>query len=161
MRSVRLRQGRVVREIRLGPEAAELDGRRVAFERVERDGRLAGIRIDGREHPVSTAAEGGRIFVWCDGVTETFERGASARASASRETAGDLASPMPGRVRSVLVENGQSVSQGDVVLVLEAMKMEHAIRAPRDGSVRLRVAEGDLVDAGEELARMEEAPTPG
>jgi 3-methylcrotonyl-CoA carboxylase alpha subunit len=42
-----------------------------------------------------------------------------------------------------------------VLLVLEAMKMEHSIRAPKDGSVRLTVREGDLVDAGVELAQIE------
>jgi acetyl-CoA/propionyl-CoA carboxylase biotin carboxyl carrier protein len=62
---------------------------------------------------------------------------------------------MPGRVRRLLVEDGSHVRRGEVLLVLEAMKMEHAIRSPMDGTVRLRVAEGDLVDAGVELAAVE------
>ena len=64
---------------------------------------------------------------------------------------------MPGRVRRLLVEDGARVARGDVLLVLEAMKMEHAIRSPRDGTARLRVAEGDLVEAGIELATVEAA----
>lgn len=154
MTTVRLSEGTIVREVRIEPEAAQLDGRPVIFQRVERDGRLAGVRIDGKEHAVVSVADGSRIFVWCDGVARTFERDSSSRAAASKEP-GDLLSPMPGRVRRVLVESGQRVARGDVVLVLEAMKMEHAIRAPKDGVVRLRVREGDLVETGVELARME------
>ncbi len=154
MSGLRLRQGDSVRAVRVEREAATLDGRRVAFEAVERDGRLVGIRIGGREHAVVAAADGSRIFVWCDGVAWTFDRASGTRAAASKDPGGDLTSPMPGRVRRVLVAEGQSVGRGDVLLVLEAMKMEHAIRAPRDGAVRLRVAEGDLVDAGVELAEV-------
>jgi biotin carboxyl carrier protein len=155
---LRLRRGADVREIRIEADAAVVDGRRIAFERVERDGELAAIRLDGKEHPVVTAVEGSRIWVWCDGVAGAFERVAAARsgaAAAAREAGGDLISPMPGRVRRLLVEEGSRVARGDVLLVLEAMKMEHAIRAPSDGTVRLRVAEGDLVDAGVELATVE------
>ena len=153
-----LRRGGEQRDVRIESDAAVVDGRRVPFERVERDGELAGIRIDGREHPVVTAVEGSRIWVWCDGVAGAFERVAAARSGAGgapREAGGDLISPMPGRVRRLLVEDGARVARGDVLLVLEAMKMEHAIRSPKDGTVRLRVAEGDLVDAGIELATVE------
>lgn len=154
MTAVRLRRGQETREIRIEAGEAHLDGRRVAFERVERDGRLAGIRIDGKEHPVVSAADGRRIFVWCDGDAAEFERASPSRSAVSRDSAGDLISPMPGRVRRILVEDGARVARGDVLLVLEAMKMEHAIRAPKDGSVSLRVKEGDLVDAGVELAEV-------
>ena len=165
MSALRLRRGKELREIRIEKDVAVLDGRRVAFERVDRDGELVGIRIDGREHSVvvaadgsrTAAANGGRIFVWCDGAASIFERAISGRAAAgaTREAGGDLISPMPGRVRRVLVADGAPVARGDVLLVLEAMKMEHAIRAPADGTVRLRVAEGDLVEAGVELAQVE------
>jgi biotin carboxyl carrier protein len=155
-----LRRGADQREVRIESDAALIDGRRVAFERVERDGELAAIRIDGKEHPVVTAVEGSRIWVWCDGVAGAFEsvtagRSKAGGAGAGRETGGDLISPMPGRVRRLLVEDGSRVARGDVLLVLEAMKMEHAIRSPSDGTVRLRVAEGDLVEAGVELATVE------
>ncbi|HEY2798563.1 MAG TPA: biotin/lipoyl-containing protein [Thermoanaerobaculia bacterium] len=160
MSASRLRRGREEREVRVEADAASLDGRRIPFERVERDGVLAGIRIEGKEHPVVTAVEGNRVWVWCDGVVSAFERmsaGRSAAAAAARDAGGDLISPMPGRVRRVLVADGARVARGEVLLVLEAMKMEHAIRSPKDGTVRLRVAEGDLVDAGVELAAVEEA----
>ncbi|MEP6995797.1 MAG: biotin/lipoyl-containing protein [Acidobacteriota bacterium] len=155
MTAVRLRHGGVTRELLFEKDAVSIDGHRVAFEPRERNGCLAGILIGGREHRVVAARDGDRIFVWCDGEARTFERAVSVRSAAPRETGGDLISPMPGRVRRILVADGQTVSRGDVLLVLEAMKMEHSIRAPRDGSVRLRVREGDLVDAGVELAQVE------
>jgi propionyl-CoA carboxylase alpha chain len=56
---------------------------------------------------------------------------------------------MPGRVVRVEVEPGQKVSGGQVLLVLEAMKMEHTIRSPRDGVVsEVDCAPGDQVEAG-------------
>ncbi|MGH9364366.1 MAG: acetyl-CoA carboxylase biotin carboxyl carrier protein subunit, partial [Thermoanaerobaculia bacterium] len=64
-----------------------------------------------------------------------------------------LIAPMPGRVRKTLVAQGERVEKGQVVLILETMKMEHAIRAPESGQVvRLTHREGDLVEAGTELA---------
>lgn len=63
---------------------------------------------------------------------------------------------MPGRIRRIFVQAGDRVEKGQVVLVIEAMKMEHAIRAPRDGIVtRLEHAEGDLVEAGTVLAYLD------
>jgi 3-methylcrotonyl-CoA carboxylase alpha subunit len=62
---------------------------------------------------------------------------------------------MPGRIRKTLVRRGDEVARGQVVLILEAMKMEHAIRAPQDGVVtRLEHREGDLVEAGAVLAEI-------
>ena len=55
---------------------------------------------------------------------------------------------MPGRILSVLVEVGQEVSNGDVLVVMEAMKMENQMKASADGVVKnVLVQEGDLVDA--------------
>jgi acetyl/propionyl-CoA carboxylase alpha subunit len=152
---VRLRSRGVTREVGVEKDAASIDGRRVEFRRWDRDGHLAGLEIGGREHRVVAAREGDRIWIWCEGVTAIFELVSGARSAVAREHGGDLISPMPGRVRRTLVTNGERVSRGQVLLVLEAMKMEHSIRAPKDGSVRLRVREGDLVEAGVELAEIQ------
>jgi propionyl-CoA carboxylase alpha chain len=70
---------------------------------------------------------------------------------------GSLLAPMPAAVVSVAVESGQDVSKGDVVLVLEAMKMQHTITAPTDGVVsELDVSAGQQVEAGAVLAVIEE-----
>ncbi|GLZ48120.1 acetyl/propionyl-CoA carboxylase subuit alpha [Actinomycetospora sp. NBRC 106375] len=66
---------------------------------------------------------------------------------------GSLFAPMPGTVVRVLAETGQPVSAGTTVLVFEAMKMEHQVKAPVDGVVAdLLVSLGDTVDTGEVLA---------
>jgi acetyl/propionyl-CoA carboxylase alpha subunit len=65
------------------------------------------------------------------------------------ESPGSLHAPMPGRVVRVEVEAGQEVLAGEVLLVLEAMKMEHTIRSPHDGTVsEVDCAPGDQVEAG-------------
>ncbi len=65
---------------------------------------------------------------------------------------GGLAAPMPGKVLEVSVEPGQRVEAGRVLMVLEAMKMEHRVHAPADGTVTaVLVAAGDQVATGAEL----------
>jgi 3-methylcrotonyl-CoA carboxylase alpha subunit len=74
---------------------------------------------------------------------------------------GTLRSPMPGRIVSVSVRQGDGVIKGQMVLALEAMKMEHAMLAPFDGIVaELSVAQGDQVVENLVLARIERAPQP-
>ena len=64
--------------------------------------------------------------------------------------------PMPGTIVSVAVSAGQSVKSGDVLLVLEAMKMENEIMAPRDGVVAgVHVAKGESVDSGKALVSLQ------
>jgi len=63
---------------------------------------------------------------------------------------GDLSSPISGRVVSVKVKNGDSVKKGDVLMVIEAMKMEYIIRAPYDGKVKkVNFKEKDLIEIGQ------------
>jgi acetyl-CoA/propionyl-CoA carboxylase biotin carboxyl carrier protein len=61
-------------------------------------------------------------------------------------------SPMPGTVVSVSVKNGDAVTAGQVLLAVEAMKMEHQLVAPLDGTVHISIASGDLVKADQVLA---------
>jgi 3-methylcrotonyl-CoA carboxylase alpha subunit len=75
-----------------------------------------------------------------------------AGADAAEAPGGRLAAPMPGRVIAVLVEPGATVAKGQPLVVLEAMKMEHTIKAPADGVVEtVRYAVGDQVEDGAEL----------
>ena len=82
------------------------------------------------------------------------------RFSAGEEALGEgaLVAPMPGKVIKLAVATGSEVEAGDVLVVLEAMKMEHELTAPTAGTVgELRVAEGDQVEAGAPLAVVEPA----
>ena len=70
----------------------------------------------------------------------------------AEDVSGMLVAPMPGRVISVLVEPEADVAKGQALMVIEAMKMEHTIRAPTDGTVTaVSFAEGELVEEGVEL----------
>ncbi|MDS1115816.1 biotin carboxylase N-terminal domain-containing protein [Gordonia westfalica] len=71
---------------------------------------------------------------------------------AADERAGEIASPMPGTVVAVGAASGDEVTSGSPVVVVEAMKMEHTLTAPVDGTVDITVAVGDKVDAGQVLA---------
>ena len=63
--------------------------------------------------------------------------------------------PMPGKILSVKASEGQSVKKGEVLLVLEAMKMENEVVAPEDGTVAsINCAAGDAVEAGDVLATL-------
>lgn len=64
----------------------------------------------------------------------------------------NLKAPMPGMVVTVPVEEGQEVSTGDILVILESMKMQNELKAPRDGTIsRVRVRSGDNVDQNQIL----------
>lgn len=65
-------------------------------------------------------------------------------------------SPMPGNLLSVKASAGQAVKKGDVLMILEAMKMENEICAPQDGTIAsVQVAAGDSVESGDVLVTMD------
>ncbi len=67
----------------------------------------------------------------------------------------EIVSPMPGKILGVKANPGAAVKKGDVVLLLEAMKMENEVVAPQDGTIAsINVGSGDMVEAGDVLATM-------
>jgi acetyl-CoA/propionyl-CoA carboxylase, biotin carboxylase, biotin carboxyl carrier protein len=74
------------------------------------------------------------------------------RAAGSRQA--EILSPMPGNVIAVQVDSGAVVSEGEVVVVVEAMKMEHSLTAPLSGQVEVLVSVGDQVSVDQILARL-------
>lgn len=83
----------------------------------------------------------------------------AAAKSAAAKSAGagsvKVNAPMPGKILSVKASVGQAVKKGDVLLILEAMKMENEVVAPEDGTVAsIDVAAGDSVEAGAVLATL-------
>jgi 3-methylcrotonyl-CoA carboxylase alpha subunit len=115
-----------------GELAAEIAGRRVNARAAVLAQELT-LLFDGRRYRFGLAEQRG-----------TQLQGESA--------GGRLTAPMPGRVLAVLVEPGARVRQGDPLLVLEAMKMEHTIAAPADGVVReVHFQAGQQVEEGARL----------
>jgi biotin carboxyl carrier protein len=113
------------------------DGRRcVAYAAGPADARW--VFLDGRAYVVDAAARG------------------SVRRRVRGHDEGALAAPMPGTVLTIAVEPGQRVSKGDVLIMLEAMKMELPIKAPRDAMVKaIACKPGELVQAGVPLLELE------
>ena len=116
------------------------------------------LTLDGVTHEVLTAVDGAGVWVAGDGRTWHVTEAPPARV---RESAADadaeVRSPMPGAVVAVHVGAGQQVAQGDPLLAVEAMKMEHVLRAPLAGTVEVLVAVADQVVVGQPLARVHPA----
>ena len=94
------------------------------------------------------------------GATQIIAIDALAHAGDTQAEGGRLTAPMPGKVVSFAVKAGDAVKKGQALAVMEAMKMEHTIAAPADGTVaELLFAPGDQVTEGAELLRLEAADT--
>jgi 3-methylcrotonyl-CoA carboxylase alpha subunit len=116
------------------------------------------LTIDGARSRAIVLDHGDDIAIFVGGETWLLARVDPLAPPAGAELhAGRLSAPIPGRVVQLLVGAGDAVSQGQALIVIEAMKMEHTIAAPRDGTVEaVRYAVGDLVEEGSELIVMEE-----
>lgn len=114
------------------------------------------VSVDGERRPLMWSVTDTSVWVAAPGGDREYVMYAPARRSGTAEAAPTLDSPMPGTVVAVLVEQGAQVAAGDPVLAVEAMKMEHVLRAPTDGVVHLHVGPGQTVARGEQLAQVRE-----
>ncbi len=117
---------------------------------------LGGFWIVGGQRAADVAVSGATVTVF-DGYGMAFDViDPLARAAGAQGDGNLIEAPMPGLVRVMEAEVGQVVKQGDRLAVLEAMKMEHALLAARDGVVaEVLAAAGDQVEAGAALVRLE------
>lgn len=114
------------------------------------------LRQDERGETFDCVRDGETIHLFWRGAAYALTEEGAARRTAQRHASNSLTSPMPGKVIKVNVEPGQHVARGEEILVIEAMKMENAVRAPRDGrvlSVAARV--GESVSPGVVLVELE------
>ena len=138
---------------RSGPGSATVDG--VAVSVVVRS--CSATRVDLDRHGVRAEYDVHRVgnVVYVDGPAGAVVLVEEPRFAppVTEAVSGSLVAPMPGTVVAVAVAPGAAVSGGDVLVTLEAMKMEHVVRAPADGLVaEVRVAMGDQVETGDVLA---------
>jgi biotin carboxyl carrier protein len=104
-------------------------------------------------------AAGARRFVRLGSLDFVLERETTGRSRSRGAPEGGLEAPMPGAVTRVLVTSGDAVTKGQPLLAVEAMKMEHLIRAPRAGRVKaVRAEVGDMVAPGVALIELEPEP---
>jgi biotin carboxyl carrier protein len=122
-----------------------------------KEGRLD-LLIDGKRLTAYVSSENAKRWATLNGQTRVLTKPAGAeRKSTGHEHASELAAPMPGQVRAVNVSEGDSVTKGQTLLVLEAMKMEIRIQAPREGIVmKLFVKQGQTVEREQILIEVEQ-----
>ncbi len=113
------------------------------------------VVIDGRRRTFVVAETDGGLWL-AGGGTWHVREVAEVSVRGEDKHAGDaeIASPMPGAVIAVNVENGAAVSAGQPLVVVEAMKMEHSLTSPIDGIVEVLVRQGDQVMVDQVLARV-------
>ena len=108
--------------------------------------------LGGASFRGSAVRHGDDVWVTIDGRVFHFTAG---RPAETTTDAGALSVPMPATVVRIAVEPGQTVTRGDLIVALEAMKMELAIRAPRDAVVAaVHCRDGELVQPGRPLVEL-------
>jgi propionyl-CoA carboxylase alpha chain len=137
--------------------AATVNGTPLAAELLSAGEHVVDLRVDGVRRAVRVHRFGTDVFV--DSVLggTAFSERPRLPEPGTDAAPGSLLAPMPGTVVRVAAEVGQEVAEGAVIVVFEAMKMEHSVRAPVAGRVaELNVEVGQTVESGEILAVIEE-----
>jgi propionyl-CoA carboxylase alpha chain len=138
--------------VRVGDEAVRV---RRSTSGYEIDGRLVRPLVSRAAHPVNGEQE---VHIASGAAQVTLREMPRFQRSAAERLAGATLAPMPGAVVSVAVSSGDEVEAGQLLVTVEAMKMEHRVTAPLAGRVaEVRVAEGQQVEAGEILVVLDDA----
>jgi biotin carboxyl carrier protein len=149
-------RGATIDVSRASTTVADLD-RRAREDSHATESRESTDQADGPIARAFVALAGDVTWVCIDGEVFTIEVEDAERARRPRAAAGEgLSAPMPATVIRVIAEPGREVKRGETLLLLEAMKMELPVRAPRDGKVKaLHCQAGQLVQPGVPLVDLE------
>ena len=159
-------QGRT-RAVEIAEELGELvvtvDGERLDLSYAEADGLgQVVVLLDGKSYALSIESDGHEAAVTLAGhrydceLEDERERAANLAARAAAKGGGPVKAVMPGVVLELLVEPGAEVTEGQPMLILEAMKMQNEIGAPGPGRVAaFHVEAGQAVGAGDKLLTLE------
>nr|WP_314462587.1 biotin/lipoyl-containing protein [uncultured Clostridium sp.] len=120
------------------------------------------ITVNGNVYDVTVEETTGTAVSAQAAVSAPVKTAAAAPAPAPKKEAAKgpegsvkVTAPMPGKILGVKASAGQTVKRGDVLIILEAMKMENEIVAPSDGTIAsIQAAVGDSVEAGATLATL-------
>ena len=114
------------------------------------------VKDGDRQVRVAVASDAGATWVFVSGNVWKVDDATSERARGTGRRDTSVMAPMPATVVTIHAAPGQQVSEGDTVIVLEAMKMEMPIRAPRSGVVTaVHCRQGELVQPGVNLIEIE------
>ena len=116
------------------------------------------VERDGQQRLAYAVSVAGATWVFIDGDVAVIEPVAARGRTAGIDERGSLSAPMPATVVAVAVRPGQRVAAGDVLIRLEAMKMELPVRSPREATVvAIKCKEGELVQPGVPLLELDDA----
>ncbi len=142
------------------PDRWRLSGDHRGTLHAQRRGKNVHARLDDRAVAGAVTYDGGTFNVHLDGRTWPFAFAAPPSTDAPSGAhgaveSGSVTAPMPGRIVKVAVRDGEKVEEHALLIVLEAMKMEHRIEAPAAGTVKsVLVKEGQIVAGGTPLAEL-------
>ena len=155
---VLLRQGDALQAVRLGSGQVVAGDASFRVEDLSSGARSVVVRLNGRLHSAGLLRDGSAIHLMLNGETFVFRRvqDSTADRAGGLESAGRIVSPMPGQVIGLAVAVGDKVEAGDLLAVVEAMKMEHSVIAPWAGVVTaIHCAPGQRVGERAELLELE------
>ncbi len=137
---------------------AVIEGVTYHFQVLEMQPGVVNLLIDGRPTRLYWAAQGGKKWISQDGCAYLLEKPTPyAARRGEAEGSSSVRAPMPAQVRSVEVAPGDPVEKGQTLLLLEAMKMEIRLQAPRSGRVaRLLAVAGETVEREQVLVEIED-----
>ncbi len=131
----------------------QLKGQKFCFESLVRQGDLFLVKEKNshRRAVYLTRTPQGKILVDLQGRTFSLEE-ALGKIVRQKDVDGRPRAPMPGKIMKIFKTAGDLVKRGDPLIIMEAMKMEHTIKAGRDGKIKeILCAPGDLVAGGMDL----------
>jgi len=134
-----------------------IDDRAVDVEIIRANNGQLELLIDSQRVTAYVSSDNAKRWVTVNGQTFALTKSSGAkRGGGKHDHTGELTAPMPGQVRAVNVREGDAVTKGQTLLLLEAMKMEIRIQAPMDGVVKSLTAEvGQTVERWQVLVALE------
>jgi biotin carboxyl carrier protein len=143
----------------------EIDSSEFLVENIKRDASGVSFEMNGKTYYVPklksyiVSGENNQktVFLGEREIKVTSHPKVSPGESISGVDGGSIQSPMPGKIFKILIQEGLPVKKGETILIMEAMKMEHAIKAPHDGTLaKILFKEGEQVQGNVNLVEITE-----
>ena len=135
------------------------DGQEYNISKVEIESNLVSFKHKGKTYNIFYVAEKEQVFLSIEGENYTLqlERDVSSKSKSGKQQKGDsVVSPMPGLLVKIPVKVGDEVKSGETLAIVEAMKMQNELPAPRDGIIKqINGKEGEQVDALQVIVELE------